>query len=232
MTYRATPFALARVVGVIAVSADGRLADVAVYQQEFAIDVGTFGEATVNLDAIFDPNSCESFGSAYLKSRSSDSFTAALKDFIAPEPISLSNCGRVIIRKVTDPSPDPTGTSFDFTSDMAVDPTSPSPDPSAFALSDGDSIDFMDVLAGSYTVTETDPSAAGFTLTDIDCSASTTAVATDTGAGTASFTVASGDTVDCTYTNTLQRGSITVVKNTVGGDDTFGFTAELSATST
>jgi hypothetical protein len=33
-----------------------------------------------------------SFGRAYLKSRSSDSFTAAIKDFIAPIPINLSNC--------------------------------------------------------------------------------------------------------------------------------------------
>ena len=44
----------------------------------------TFGEAQLDLSAIFDPNVCESFGSAYLKSRSSDSFTAAMKDFVPP----------------------------------------------------------------------------------------------------------------------------------------------------
>jgi hypothetical protein len=33
-----------------------------------------------------------SFGRAYLKSRSSDSFTSEIKDFIAPLPISVSNC--------------------------------------------------------------------------------------------------------------------------------------------
>jgi hypothetical protein len=38
----------------------------------------TFGEAQVALSAIFDANECQSFGSVYLKSRSSDSFTAAL----------------------------------------------------------------------------------------------------------------------------------------------------------
>ena len=32
---------------------------------------------------------CSSFGSAYLKSRSSDSFSAALKDFIAPTNVNL-----------------------------------------------------------------------------------------------------------------------------------------------
>ena len=42
---------------------------------------------------------CVSFGSAYLKSRSSDSFTAALKDFIAPTPTGLNNCGSLKIVK-------------------------------------------------------------------------------------------------------------------------------------
>ena len=46
----------------------------------------TFGEAAIDLTAagILDPTKCQSFGKAYLKSRSSDSFTAAVKDFIAP----------------------------------------------------------------------------------------------------------------------------------------------------
>jgi hypothetical protein len=52
----------------------------------------TFGEAAVSFDALFGPNSCGSFGSAYLKSRSSDSFTAALKDFVPPEQVNISNC--------------------------------------------------------------------------------------------------------------------------------------------
>ena len=86
------------------------------------LDPRTFGEASIDLASIFNPNVCESFGSAYLKSRSSDSFTAALKDFIAPAPVNLSNCGTVIIRKVTDPSPDPTNTSFGYTSNLATSP--------------------------------------------------------------------------------------------------------------
>jgi uncharacterized surface anchored protein len=65
----------------------------------------TFGEAQLDLSAIFDPNVCESFGSAYLKSRSSDSFTAALKDFVPPQAITLSNCGSVKITKTDDASP-------------------------------------------------------------------------------------------------------------------------------
>jgi hypothetical protein len=54
----------------------------------------TFGEAQIKLSVLFPgPTVCTAFGSAYLKSRSSDSFTAALKDFIAPVPTNISNCG-------------------------------------------------------------------------------------------------------------------------------------------
>ena len=192
---------------------------------ENGLDPRTFGEATVNLDAIFNPNLCESFGSAYLKSRSSDSFTAALKDFVAPVPVALSNCGTVITRKVTDPTPDPTSTSFGFTNNLLTDPADPSVQ--AFSLDDGGSNTAVNVLSGSYAMTEDDPTGLGFTLTDIDCTASDAAVAptTDTTARTASFTISAGDVIDCTFTNTLQRGTITVIKNTVGGDGTFDFTS-------
>jgi len=60
----------------------------------------TFGEAQISLSALLDPTKCDSFGSAYLKSRSSDSFTAALKDFVPPQAVSISNCGRVVVKKV------------------------------------------------------------------------------------------------------------------------------------
>ena len=65
-----------------------------------SISPRTFGEASVDFTALgggTDP--CVSFGSAYLKSRSSDSFTAALKDFIAPAPLNLANCGAIKVTK-------------------------------------------------------------------------------------------------------------------------------------
>ena len=56
----------------------------------------TFGEAQIDFDRLTGgTDRCTSFGSAYLKSRSSDSFTAALKDFIAPASVNLNNCARV-----------------------------------------------------------------------------------------------------------------------------------------
>ncbi|QNS04055.1 Ig-like domain-containing protein [Streptomyces xanthii] len=57
------------------------------------LDPFTFGEASISFDALFPPgSSCTSFGSVYAKSRSSDSFTAELKDFIDPEKVQISNC--------------------------------------------------------------------------------------------------------------------------------------------
>jgi len=54
----------------------------------------TFGEARINLQnsGIFEPGVCRIFGSAYLKSRSSDAFSSELKDFIKPTPINITNC--------------------------------------------------------------------------------------------------------------------------------------------
>ena len=85
----------------------------------------TFGEAAIDLtDAgIFQSNVCEHFGSAFLKSRSAASFNAELKDFIAPVAINISNCGNIIIRKVTVPSPDPTSTSFGYTTAGGLTPS-------------------------------------------------------------------------------------------------------------
>jgi hypothetical protein len=52
----------------------------------------TFGEAGIDLSAALSTTSCETFGSAYLKSRSSAVFTDAVKDYIAPVPVHVTNC--------------------------------------------------------------------------------------------------------------------------------------------
>ena len=63
------------------------------------LDALTFGEASIDLQTsgIFTPGACVSFGQAYLKSRSSSSFTSEIKDFIAPIGISVSNCAPALI---------------------------------------------------------------------------------------------------------------------------------------
>ncbi|HZT94458.1 MAG TPA: DUF11 domain-containing protein [Gaiellaceae bacterium] len=71
------------------------------------VDVGDFGEASINLSSAliaagFSPDTCEAFGSVTVKARSSGSSTTAeLKDFIAPAPIHVSNCASPVITTQT-----------------------------------------------------------------------------------------------------------------------------------
>ena len=163
------------------------------------LDPHTFGEATVDLNSIFDPNKCKSFGSAYLKSRSSDSFTAALKDFIAPQTVNISNCGTVIIVKNTVPS-DARG-DFHFSSNILTDPAVVG----TFRLDGGnDDETISNVLSGRlYEVTEDNADSPDWDLTDINCGDGRSSG--DTASATATIYVETGETVTCTFTNT-KRG--------------------------
>src|SRR5207247_198583 len=101
-----------------------------------------FGELAIDLNAagIFQSGTCESFASAYLKSRSSDSFSSALKDFVAPAPVNVTNCGEIKIIKRTDPRG--TNQDFGFTSTIpnpvspSTTPSCTSDSPSSFTLND------------------------------------------------------------------------------------------------
>jgi hypothetical protein len=80
----------------------------------------TFGEAQISLSALFGgTTTCKSFGSAYLKSRSSDSFTAALKDFVPPVAVNINNCGSVKIIKTDDAGARLAGAEFTLYKDNA-----------------------------------------------------------------------------------------------------------------
>ena len=188
------------------------------------VSARTFGEAQLDFDALTGGSTaCTSFGSAYLKSRSSDAFTSALKDFIAPATLNLSNCGSVIIRKQTDPDENPNATSFGYTKSFA---TSPASTTNTFTLMDDGVKTYNNVLFGTgYTVDE-DVVPAGWDLTGIDCSASSGVTpTTDLTAGTVTFAIdASSDVLDCTYTNRA-RGTIIVEKVTSDGFGAFNFTS-------
>jgi Prealbumin-like fold domain len=181
----------------------------------------TFGEASLDLDFIFDEGSCESFGSAFLKSRASDAFNSALKDFIKPVPVNISNCGRVIIRKQTLPDEDPNSTQFGYTKSFPTDPATPN----TFTLTDDGVQTYAGVLFGSgYTVVE-DVIPAGWEFDDLDCSASTNVTPQVNGA-TVTFAIDSAaDILDCTYTNRAQ-GAIIVKKITDDGQGAFDFTSD------
>jgi hypothetical protein len=188
-----------------------------------------FGEAGVNLTeaGIFDENVCLGFGKAYAVSRSSgNSAQAQMKDLVGPGEVNIANCGTVIIRKVTDPSPDSTDTEFDYTTTGGLSPSS-------FMLKNGENRNFgTGVFAGAYSVTEA--AETGWDFTSLDCSASSISNGTtiDTSAApTVSFNLKALDTVDCTYTNTA-RSSLSVTKAVVSAcqADATDFTIFIDST--
>jgi hypothetical protein len=157
----------------------------------------TFGEAAINLTTagVFPANTCEAFGSVFLKSRSSSSFPAEVKDFVAPVPVNISNCGTIIVRKVAQNG----NSTFGYSTTGGLTPPT-------FTLAGGSSRTYGPgtVLPGNYTVNEpTEPS--GWTFVSLDCSATTGNGTTATQDGTtltkANITIAPGGIADCTYTN-------------------------------
>ena len=183
----------------------------------------TFGEAAINLtdSGIIPAGTCETFSGAYLKSRSSDSFTAALKDFIAPVPLNFSKCGSIKIRKTTVGGD---GT-FGYTATGGLTPAT-------FNLSNNGLQDYgITVQPGSYTITESSLP-AGWDLTNISCTVTGTGTTAAQSGTTATINITLGQqgTVDCTYTNTA-RATIIVEKQTDpdGATGTFGFTSAVTA---
>jgi hypothetical protein len=167
----------------------------------------TFGEASIDLDVIFNEGECKSFGSAFVKSRSSDTFSSALKDVTPPANINITNCGGVTIRKDIDPDPNDPDLKFNFSMN-----TVPS-----FELGDDGHQTFAEIGFGNYTVTEAEAQTnPDYKLFAIDCSASNDLDdigAIDLDAGTVSFAVnEETDRVDCKFINHRRGGAIKIVK--------------------
>lgn len=182
----------------------------------------TFGEAQLDLRFIFDDAKCVSFGSVMVKSRSSNAFSSQLKDFITPIPIDLTNCGKVIVRKQTDP--DGATETFNFSKAFGTDPASSD----TFSLADDGVKTFDGVLFGDdLTVTEL-ATPTGYDFVSVDCSASTGVVGNVAGT-TVTFDIDSPtDILDCTYLNRA-RASLTIEKQTDPDGDTtsFGFDGDF-----
>jgi len=179
-----------------------------------ALSARTFGEAQIDFSVLAPPGKCTSFGSAYLKSRSSDSFTAALKDFIAPTPTNLNNCAQVIIRKQTDPQMGSTSPDFNYTKSFATDPATGN----TFSLKDDGVKDYgKTVLFGTgLTVTEDLPLPTNWVFVSIDCNVAghpSVGVTPSISGRTVTFDLdADTDVLDCTYNNKLNLGAILVTK--------------------
>ena len=192
------------------------------------LGAGLFGEAAIDLTnaGVFPPGTCESFGSTFAKSRSSSSFTAEIKDFIAPVPVSISNCGSITIHKVTENG----DSSFGYTTTGGLSP-------GTFSLGNGGSQPYTSLQQGSYSVTENltaTQTAAGWTLKSLNCTSSGTGTSTSTSSGTASITLGPAGTVDCTYTNhlTLSPSIATTLSEKTGAiGDTVHDSSALSGAS-
>jgi len=115
----------------------------------------TFGEASVDLSELFPTGTCKSFGSAYLKSRSSFSFNSALKDFVSPQPVELSNCGRIVVEKVDENGDPLDGAEFTVTPGQTVNGEGTNDDDVMDEIDTG-LFCLDDLLIGvEYTVSET-----------------------------------------------------------------------------
>ena len=197
----ASAFSEAAINGVPVANIAGQLPD--------PLPAAQFGELAIDMTAagVFPPGVCEAFGSAYVKSRSSTSFSSEIKDFIAPVSINVANCATIVVKKVTVPSPDPTNTSFSFTSNFA--------NPLTFSLANGGSKTTTGLQPGSgYTVSETVPT--GWISDGGVC---------DDGSPPSNINLSQGETVTCTFTNTGQGHLITKkVTDPTGSSQSFGFT--------
>lgn len=194
-------------------NSEGRLNAAPVVFGGVTYPAAQFGEAAIDLTGSgIIPNqnnsnaACVSFGSAYVKSRASSSFSAQMKDYVAPVGINLSTCGAIKIVKVTDPATDTT-TQFPFKLTGGASALNKS-----FNLAGGGSDLTQDVKAGNgYVASEIAP--AGWSQTSATCDNGTPA----------NIVVVKGVTTTCTFTNTQARGSITLIKHVDPAGTTFTF---------
>ena len=181
-----------------------------------SLSARTFGEASVDLAALLPVDQgCLTYGSAYLKSRSSDSFSAELKDFIAPQAVAISNCGTIKVHK-TDANGPLAGATFTLHTDVAPI---------------GGSRGLTDVPVVPAASCTTDVS-GNCTITDVKKGdywlVESTVPAGHDGVADQHVTITSGDqVVSLTLDDPIQTGTITVVKDAVPNDaQDFTFTVD------
>ena len=179
------------------------------------LGLSEFGEAGVDLTAagIFSSTVCTSFGHVAGVSRSSgNSGTAAMEDLVGPGSIRISNCGTLVVNKVTEPSPDPTNTSFPFTVNGPNPPNASLP--KTFSLANGGSDSTQVFAGGGYSAGEDLSALSSWSLTSAGCDNSTGTLVGTTISG---ISVAADETVTCTFNNKLLQGAINIAKVSIKG---------------
>jgi CSLREA domain-containing protein len=104
--------------------------------------------------------------------------------------------GRIAVRKITDPNPDPTDTRFAFTGAATG------------SIRNGEALSVDNLVPGTYRVTEVVPDQ--FELISISCDdgASPQPSFGDVSAATATFRLDPGEVVTCTFVNRLKRANL------------------------
>ena len=216
-----------------------------------------FGETAIDLTKakVFPAGTCQAFGSAMLVSRSSASFTAELKDFVAPIPVNISNCGSITIIKHTAPR----GQNEQFaytTNNLSTDATgfhlndggyNPSASPAVNDVACGtndsttqapcNSVTFTNLVPSTtYSVTESSPS-DGYVFDNVSCKNNNVAVASGSGGLTIAgqqVSIAMGTQGNwvCTYVNDAPA-QLTIIKHTSprGQNEQFTYTGTGSGVS-
>ena len=190
----------------------------------------TFGEASIDMNAIVGDSGCTTFGSAYLKSRSSDSFTSAIKDYIAPTAVSIANCGKLTINKQDEAMGNlPAGVTFKLYDDnfpvegqdvggddFGAEDTLTNPLISC-TTTGSSSCEITNLLEGDYWVCEDASTVpAGYDAADPLCQP---------------LHLAPGDERTFTFINPRQRGNIVVTKivDPTSSTESFPFTSDFAA---
>jgi uncharacterized repeat protein (TIGR01451 family) len=170
-------------------------------------DARTFGEMAINLEeaGIFKQGRCDNFASVFMKGRSSsaEAQSSELKDFIAPVPQHVANCGSLTVSKTV--TGGKAGDKFDFTVDC------PGTDnDAAFSLKAGESETVEDIpLGAECVVTETDPGSFWTVTRTINAAAS--------GSGPATVVI-DPDNESVEFTNAAKPNGIILDKKVNGAD--------------
>ena len=185
-----------------------------------AFDARTFGEASINFDVLLPGSGeqCTTFGSVYLKSRSSDSFTAALKDYIAPLTVTITNCGTITISKVDDADNPVVGAEFtlyesngnDVFNPPIEDPVATDPatnEPLTCTTDDTGICQIANILHGDYWLDETMVPDGYVKTTELPALITVSEDNTGTGG------------LLLSYTNPRERGSLLIQKVVQGTTD-------------
>ncbi|RXZ48327.1 prealbumin-like fold domain-containing protein [Agromyces binzhouensis] len=182
------------------------------------ISARTFGEATVNFSAIVGDD-CVAFGSAYLKSRSSDSFTAAMKDYIAPVPTGINNCGALVIEKTTKHAADGPGDHPQAGVDFTVTGGSLPAGGQVVTTDDNGRACIAAIDSGDYEVTETVPS--GYAVTSSNPQTATVVQDTDCSDDpTVTFTNVPLTNLTVSVDSQVDGGTFSSIECDVAGSDT------------